>query len=148
MADQSNGHEYRFAYAILAVAGSINGIIDALSDDFTAKFFISKIVDLLMFLWVTYEMLIMDKPKRPFLASMLLLSLGFSGYVGFWHLSWMITWTLFRGQLPNPLWLAPNVYINLNIYNAIAFMLAVAYTLYGILINASDRVKSIYSPSR
>lgn len=148
MAENKDGHEYRFAYALFAIAGVFNGIVDALIDDFTAKFFITKAIDLFIFMWVAYEMLLMDKPRRPFLASFLLILLGMAGYIGFWHGAWAFSWVLYRGPLPDPLWLAPNVYAPLLLYNIITFALALAYMIYGVLINISDKIKSIYSPNR
>jgi len=51
--NNTNCHEYRFSYALIGLAGAINGMVDALVYDFTTKFFISNAVNILIFSGIT-----------------------------------------------------------------------------------------------
>lgn len=143
-----NGHEYRIVPGIFAVAGYFNGVIDALTDDFALKFFISQITMVIMFTIAIYEMAVMDSPRRPILASVLLGVFGVMGYMSFWHAGWLLAWQLARGPWPDTLWLAPNVYVNTKLYSVVMVALFTANIVFTILINVSDRVKNIYMPRR
>jgi len=143
---QGDGHEYRVALSAYALFGMVNGIVDALSDDFTAKYFLANILNTIMTIVIVYEMAVMGKPQRPILASLLLVTTGTLGYISAWHIMWSITWTLFRGPIPDPLWLAPNIEMPYTTYTLLTLTALAAYTTYVLLANTSDKVKQIYTP--
>jgi len=143
---KEDGHEFRFAYMAFFLAGAYMGILDAAVLDFTSKFFIGVGLTYFLLAFAVYEMLSMGKPRNLLLSAVILLGVGTFGYIGAWHLSWAITWILVHGPLPDPLWLAPNIYAPLELYTGLTGAMLLTYIAVGLLINFSKAAKKLYTP--
>ena len=145
----SRGHEYRFVYSFYGIMGFVSGLIDCLGDVWDVKFFLITGLFLGMMFWSNYEFLVMYPPRKPFMASILLFVPGLLGYLGLWHLIWIMVWVILLGNpVYENLWVMPNIYVSYTMYTVLSIVFIIVYFIVGVLINTNDRVYRIYEPKR
>jgi len=128
-------YEYRTAYALIGFTGFVTGLIDALVDDFTVKAFLWAFVLWLALIATAYELTIMPAPPKPFVQSILLITLGTAGMLGIHHFTWLGVSILIGRRFDNVLWLAPNIYVDFKLYTTVTAYMFIAYMAYLIYIN-------------
>jgi len=128
-------YEYRIAYALIGFTGFVTGLIDALIDDFTVKAFLWAFVLWLALIVTAYELTIMPVPPKPFMQSILLITLGTAGMLSIHHFTWLGVSILIGRRLYDVLWLAPNMYVDFRLYTTVTAYMFIAYMVYLIYIN-------------
>jgi len=121
------GHEYRFTLGLIGVMFIISGLIDALSEDFTVKYFIT--LALLAILWWVglYEMIWYPTPRNPLMESLLLLVALVSAGLGVHGTVWIFVSILVGREITDPVWLAPNVEMPRTAFYAMTFITLAVY---------------------
>ena len=110
------GHEFRHSVGVINLAFAITGLVDALTDDFTAKAFIWAATLFFTILVVSYELIWYPRPENPFLEASLFALASLAAAWGVHGSVWVAMWRLVRGDIPDPIWLAPNYYISKNLF--------------------------------
>ncbi|MGC8983532.1 MAG: hypothetical protein ACP5KA_07280 [Desulfurococcaceae archaeon] len=135
-------HEYRASYALLFLTGLITGLVDALVLDFTIKAFLWAFALVLALITVSYEFIVMPTPEKPLLQATLFIVLGVAALLSSHHLTWLSVSVMLGREVYDRLWLAPNVYIDLTLYNTVMlFSLAssLAYLVYINICSCEER---------
>jgi len=129
------GHEFRFTFAIIGLAFVFSGLIDALVEDFTLKFFL--ILGIWVFLWWVslYEMIYYPTPKHPLLESLLLLIGFICGTFGIHSMMWYIVSIMLGRKIGSSIWLAPNIYMSRILFIETAIALTAIYIIILAMIN-------------
>ena len=128
-------HEYRFSLGLAFITGIITGAIDATVDDWSVKAFAWAGILMLYALIVAYEFIVMPIPPKPLLQAFLFILISPLGLLSAHHWTWY-TLTVMLGKPINfKLWLAPNIYIDLNIYNTLMASSLAIYLVYLITAN-------------
>jgi len=121
------GHEFRFTFSIIGLSFMFSGLIDALVEDFTLKFFLITGIWVLLW-WVSlYEMIYYPTPKHPLLESLLLLIGFISGTFGIHSMVWYIVSIMLGRKIESHIWLAPNIYIEKTLFIETAIALTILY---------------------
>ena len=128
-------HEYRITYALIGFTGFVTGLVDALIDDFTVKAFLWAFALWLVLIVTAYELTIMPTPVKPFIQSILLITLGTAGLLSIHHFTWLGVSILIGRRLYDVLWLAPNMYVDFWLYTTVTAYMFIAYMVYLIYIN-------------
>jgi len=128
-------HEYRITYSMLGFTGFITGLVDALIDDFTVKAFLWAAVLWLILIVTAYELTVMPTPVKPFMQSILLITLGTVGLLSIHHFTWLGVSILVGRRFYDSLWLAPNMYVDFRLYTTVTAYTFIAYMVYLIYIN-------------
>lgn len=127
--------EYRFSLGIIGLAGFMTGLVDALAIDWAVKAFLWASVLVIAMSITAYELAVMPTPEKPFLQSILLVITGLMGLLSIHHFVWMFVWTMTGGEIHEKLWLAPNIYMEFNVYTATMSVFLTTYTLYMVYCN-------------
>lgn len=128
-------HEYRFSYGLAALTGIMTGLADATIDDWSVKAFVWSGILMLYALIVSYEFIVMPTPPKPLLQAFLFVSISPLGLLSFHHFAWLSMSILLGKTIELKLWLAPNIYADLNTYNTITIISLIVYLLYLIIAN-------------
>ncbi len=128
-------HEYRFSLSLAFFVGLINGLVDASILDFSIKAFVWSSILVIVSMIISYEFIIMDTPEKPRIQAILFVIVFISGLLSIHHFTWLITWILLYGSIDKRIWLAPNIYIDLFLYNLIMLTLMFIYIIYIIYTN-------------
>jgi hypothetical protein len=128
-------HEYRYSLGLAALTGIITGIVDASIDDWAVKAFVWAGILMLYTLIVSYEFIVMPTPPHPLLQAFLFILTAPLGLLSSHHWTWYILTLMLGKPIEFKLWLAPNIYVNLNTYNIIMASSLVIYLLYLIITN-------------
>jgi len=135
MIEMCTYHEYRFSYGLAALTGIMTGLTDAAIDDWSVKAFTWTAIVMLYTLIVSYEFIVMPTPQRPLLQATLFILLTPLGLLSTHHLTWYSLSILLGKPIEFKLWLAPNIYADLNIYNTIMIISLSFYILYLVITN-------------
>jgi hypothetical protein len=135
MREMCTYHEYRFSYGLTALTGIMTGLTDAAIDDWSVKAFVWASILMLYSLVVAYEFIVMPTPQKPLLQAFLFVSITPLGLLSVHHFTWLTLSILLGKTIAFKLWLAPNIYVDLNIYNIIMASSLVIYLLYLIITN-------------
>jgi len=120
-------HEYRYSYGLIALLGIMTGLTDGLVDDFTIKAFIWLGLAVMYCLIVSYEFIVMETPPHPKLQAMMFVLTAPCGLLPAHHFTWLVCAVMRGLKIDFRLWLAPNIYADLNTYNAIMVVNLVCY---------------------
>jgi len=134
-------HEFRDTYAIIGLAFLISGLVDALVEDFTIKFFVIGAIWLTLWWFSLYEMIWYPTPDNPMLESIILLIGIVCGVFGIHSLVWLSVSIMLGRTIEESIWLAPNIYISKSVFIPMSIALSALYILVLYLINvlATDR---------
>ena len=135
MREMCTYHEYRFSYGLAALTGIMTGLTDAAIDDWSVKAFTWAAILMLYSLVVAYELIVMPTPPKPLLQSFLFVSITPLGLLSVHHFTWLTLSILLGKPISFKLWLAPNIYADLNIYNVLMITSLTIYTAYLIVTN-------------
>jgi len=112
------GHEFRALIGIIGVVFLVTGLVDALCEDFTVKYFVTLPIVLFLY-WVSvYEMIYYPKPSHPFLESLIALAALVSAAFGVHGSVWLYVSVLIGRQIGRMVWLAPNIYVPAPVFAA------------------------------
>jgi hypothetical protein len=128
-------HEYRFSYGLAALTGIITGLTDATIDDWSVKAFVWSAIVLLYSLIASYEFIVMPTPPHPLLQAFLFILIAPLGLLSAHHWTWYMLTVLLGKPIEFKLWLAPNIYTDLNTYNTLMATSLAIYIAYLITIN-------------
>jgi hypothetical protein len=128
-------HEYRLSLGLVALTGIITGIVDASIYDWAVKAFTWATILILYTLIVSYEFIVMPTPPRPLLQAFLFILTAPLGLLSSHHLTWYIITLMLEKPIEFKLWLAPNIYADLNIYNTIMIISLSFYSIYLVITN-------------
>ena len=131
-------HEYRFSYGLVALVGVITGLVDATVEDWSVKAFAWAGVVLFYALVASYEFIVMETPPRPLLQAGLFAVLGLAGFLSAHHWMWLVMTILLGKPVERVLWLAPNIYVELGLYNVLMTLSFTAYIAYLVYINVES----------
>jgi hypothetical protein len=123
-------HEYRFSLGLASLAGVLTGLADATIDDWSVKAFIWSGILMLYSLIASYEFIVMPTPPRPILQAFLFILTAPLGLLSSHHWTWYILTLMLGKPTEFRLWLAPNIYTNLNTYNMIMAISLATYIAY------------------
>jgi len=112
-------HEYRFSLGLVALTGIATGLVDAAIDDWSVKAFVWASILMFYSLIVAYEFIVMPTPSRPLLQAFLFILIAPLGLLSMHHFTWLALSILLGKTIEQKLWLAPHIYVDINIYNAI-----------------------------
>jgi len=135
-------HEYRFSYGLAALTGIMTGITDATIEDWTVKAFTWVAILTLYTLIVSYEFIVMPTPQRPLLQATLFILLTPLGLLSTHHFTWYSLSILLGKTIEPKLWLAPNIYVNLNAYNSLIVISFIIYIAYLVVTNLTPCEKT------
>jgi len=128
-------HEYRFSLGLASLVGVLTGLADATIEDWSVKAFVWSGILMLYALIVSYELIVMPTPPRPLLQAFLFILIAPLGLLSAHHFTWLIITVMLGKPVEFRLWLAPNIYADLNIYNIIMASSLAIYLLYLIIAN-------------
>jgi hypothetical protein len=128
-------HEYRFSYGLTALTGIMTGIVDATVEDWSIKAFIWSGILMFYALIVSYEFIVMPTPTKPLLQAFLFILTAPLGLLSSHHWTWYILTAMLGKPIEFKLWLAPNIYVDLNLYNMIMMISLSVYITYLVIIN-------------
>jgi len=134
-------HEFRDTYAIIGLAFLFSGLVDALVEDFTVKFFIILGIWLALWWFSLYEMIWYPLPDNPELEATVLLVGIICGVFGIHSLVWLLVSIMLGRTIGEWIWLAPGYYMPKAIFVPLAVALTVLYLVIGYIVNryATDR---------
>ncbi|MCC6057158.1 MAG: hypothetical protein LM583_10825, partial [Desulfurococcaceae archaeon] len=110
-------HEYRLSLGLAALTGIMTGIADASIYEWSVKAFTWAAILMLYSLVVAYEFIVMPTPPRPLLQAFLFILVAPMGLLSAHHWTWFILSIMLGKPIEFKLWLAPNIYADLNTYN-------------------------------
>jgi hypothetical protein len=128
-------HEYRFSLGLSSLVGMMTGIADASIDDWGIKAFVWAGILFFYSLIIGYEFIVMPTPPRPLLQAFLFILNAPLGLLSAHHWTWYILTIMLGKPIEFKLWLAPNIYADLNIYNTIMIISLSFYILYLVITN-------------
>jgi len=137
------GHEFRFVFAAIGLAFLISGLVDALVEDFSVKFFIILGIWLLMWWTSLYEMIYYPTPDDPMLESALLLVAFLCGVFGIHSLTWLLVSIMIGREITEWIWLAPGYYMPRNVFIPLSVAMTALYIVLLYLINALTTEKRV-----
>jgi hypothetical protein len=123
-------HEYRISLGLAALVGVITGIADAAIDDWAVKAFTWAAILMLYAMIVAYELIVMPTPPKPLLQAFLFTLTAPLGLLSAHHWTWYMLTVMLGKPIEHMLWLAPNIYIDLNTYNTLMAASLAAYIAY------------------
>ena len=128
-------HEYRASYALLFLTGLITGLVDALVPDFAVKAFLWSFALVLVLIIVSYEFIVMPTPEKPLLQAVLFNAFGLMALLSTHHFTWLTVYYMVSGHIEKRLWLAPNIYVDMALYNTTMIFSLVSSLAYLAYIN-------------
>jgi len=138
------GHEYRFLIGLIGIMFVFSGLIDALTEDFTLKYFITLGIFTVLFWVAIYEMIWYPKPDNPLLESILALVALVSAALGVHGAVWLVISIMIGRVVGESIWLAPNVVASKTVFYAMTFTCLSIY----IAVLATVNLLSDESPTR
>jgi len=134
-------HEFRDTYAVIGLEFLFSGLVDALVEDFTVKFFIILGIWLALWWFSLYEMIWYPLPDNPELEATVLLVGIICGVFGIHSLVWLLISIMLGRPISEMIWLAPGYYMPKSIFVPTAIGLTALYLIIGYIINryATDR---------
>jgi hypothetical protein len=131
-------HEYRLSLGLASLAGVLTGLADATIDDWAVKAFIWSGILMLYALIASYEFIVMPTPPRPLLQAFLFILTAPLGLLSAHHFTWLIITVMLGKTIEFRLWLAPNIYADLNAYNMIMVTAITIYIAYLVTANTKS----------
>jgi len=128
-------HEYRFSLGLASLVGVLTGLADATIEDWSVKAFAWSGILMLYALIASYEFIVMPTPPRPLLQAFLFVLIAPLGLLSMHHFTWLTLSILLGKTIEKKLWIAPNIYVDLNTYNTIIIISLLVYLLYLITTN-------------
>lgn len=128
-------HEYRLSLGLAFITGVITGTADAAIDDWAVKAFTWTAVLMLYTLIVSYEFIVMPTPPKPLLQALLFVLTAPMGLLSAHHWTWYTLTVMLGKPVEQKLWLAPNIYMDLNTYNTLMIASLTIYVAYLIAAN-------------
>ena len=128
-------HEYRFSYGLTALTGIMTGLTDATIYDWSVKAFTWAAILMLYSLVVAYEFIVMPTPPKPLLQALLFVLISPLGLLSAHHFTWYLLTIMLGKPIEFKLWLAPNIYTPLPLYNMLMIISLAIYISYLIVIN-------------
>jgi hypothetical protein len=84
---------------------------------------------------ISYEFIVMPTPPRPLLQALLFVLTSPLGLLSSHHFTWYLLTIMLGKTIEFKLWLAPNIYVNLNAYNSLMAISFIIYTAYLVVTN-------------
>jgi hypothetical protein len=128
-------HEYRFSLGLASIVGVLTGLADAAIEDWSVKAFVWSAILMLYSLIVAYEFIIMPTPPRPLLQAFLFILVAPMGLLSVHHFTWLALSILLGKTIEFKLWLAPNIYVNIDMYNMLMITSLLIYMTHLIITN-------------
>ena len=128
-------HEYRFSLGLASLVGVLTGLADATIEDWSVKAFVWSSIVLLYSLIASYEFIVMPTPPHPLLQAFLFILTAPLGLLSVHHWTWLIITIMLGKPIEFKLWLAPNIYINIDTYNMLMITSLLIYMTYLIITN-------------
>jgi hypothetical protein len=113
----------------------MTGIADASIYEWSVKAFTWAAILMLYSLVVAYEFIVMPTPPRPLLQAFLFILVAPMGLLSAHHWTWFILSIMLGKPIEFKLWLAPNIYADLDTYNTLMATSLAIYMAYLITIN-------------
>ena len=135
-------HEYRFSLGLAALTGIMTGLADSTIDDWSVKAFVWATIVILYALIVAYEFIVMPTPPKPMLQAFLFVLITPLGLLSTHHFTWYSLSILLGKTIEPKLWLAPNIYVNLNAYNSLIVISFIIYIAYLVVTNLTPCEKT------
>ena len=123
-------HEYRFSLGLAALTGIMTGLTDATIEDWSVKAFAWAGILMLYSLIASYEFIVMPTPPKPLLQALLFILITPLGLLSAHHWTWYTLAIMLGKSIEFKLWFAPNIYVDLNTYNAVMIVSLAIYLLY------------------
>jgi len=133
------GHEYRACIDLIGLLFICTGLIDGLLEDFTVKYFLTMAIVSIYMIAIVYELIWYPRPCNPMLESVLFSIAFLLATFGVHGAVWLFTSILLGRKIYPSLWLAPNIYIDINSYYIITFGSLIAYLAILIVVNLFHR---------
>jgi hypothetical protein len=131
-------HEYRISLGLTALTGILTGLTDATIVDWSVKAFTWAAIVMLYTLIVSYEFIVMPTPPKPLLQALLFVLISPLGLLSAHHWTWYLLTLMLGKPIEFKLWLAPNIYADLNTYNTIMTTALAIYIVYLIFTNLTS----------
>jgi hypothetical protein len=128
-------HEYRFSLGLASLVGVLTGLADATIEDWSVKAFVWSAIVLLYSLIASYEFIVMPTPPHPLLQAFLFILTAPLGLLSAHHFTWYLLIIMLGKPIEFRLWLAPNIYADLDTYNTLMVASLAIYMAYLITIN-------------
>jgi hypothetical protein len=128
-------HEYRFSLGLSAITGIMTGLVDASIDDWSVKAFTWAAILMLYSLVVAYEFIVMPTPTKPLMQAFLFVLISPLGLLSAHHWTWYMMTVMLGKPIEFKLWLAPNIYVNIDKYNMLMITSLFIYMTYLIVTN-------------
>jgi len=126
------GHEYRATIGLIGLMFLFTGLVDALLEDFTLKYFITLSILIIFIVMIIYELIWYPSPCDPWFESLLATLALLTGAFGVHGTIWLYISILLGRKLGTTIWLAPNVIVSLPAFYALTFSSLIVYI--GILV--------------
>jgi hypothetical protein len=117
------------------LTGIITGIADASIYEWSVKAFTWAAILMLYSLVVAYEFIVMPTPPRPLLQAFLFVLTSPLGLLSSHHWTWYILSIMLGKPIEFKLWLAPNIYADLDTYNTLMAIVLAIYVAHLIIAN-------------
>jgi hypothetical protein len=126
------------------LTGIITGIVDASIYDWAVKAFTWAAILILYALIVAYEFIVMPTPPKPLMQAFLFVLISPLGLLSAHHWTWLSTYIMLWEKIGSKLWLAPNIYVNIEAYNTIMAISIAIYIAYLVTINTKTCEKGMW----
>jgi len=129
------GHEYRTSIGLIGLMFMTTGIIDALLDDFTLKYFLTLSFLMIFITGIIYELMWYPTPLSPWFETILMVAALFTASFGVHGATWLFISILMGREIGSGVWLAPNIIVSKQLFYAITFTCLAIYLSILILVN-------------
>jgi len=126
------GHEYRATIGLIGLMFLFTGLVDALLEDFTLKYFITLSILFVFITAVIYELIWYKTPGNPFMESTLATLALLTSAFGVHGAIWLYVSILLGREIGGHVWLAPHVLVPRPVFYTLTFTCLLAYL--GILV--------------
>jgi len=133
------GHEYRFAVGLLGITYAFTGLIDALVEDWTLKYFLTLSFVVVLNTIIAYELICYPEPDHPKLEALLLGTAHITAVLGVHGAVWHYTSILLGRQISDQIWLAPHVTIPAQTYYLTTYLSLATYIAILLYINTHNK---------
>jgi hypothetical protein len=130
------GHEARFAAAMLMLEGVLLGIIDALAPNDSVKAFGWLFVSIIVSFVVIYELVWYQRPQKPLLVILGLDSVLFGSLWGIWNATWLFFTVLAKGfnfEVNGRIGIAPYLSLSVDVW-VLTTVIALAVVVVGYIL--------------
>ena len=104
------GHEFRACMMSIVPIFFITGIIDV-AFDWVTKAFLWTMVAFSAGIFWSFELMFYETPKHPFIESIIFTTAIITGAFSIHGMTWLALITMLGMNIIEPVWLAPNIYI-------------------------------------